>query len=106
MGPDVLPPAPQVRVCTGPDSIIIRISDHGGGIPPELEEQVWSYGFSTIQHQAPGQQQQQAPDGTCGAAAGGSSDGGSGSLAGLLKDAQVGRGGGGGHMRMLPGSAA
>ena len=40
-----MPPI-RVRVCDG-DAVTIRISDQGGGIPPEAMESVWKYGFTT-----------------------------------------------------------
>ncbi|GFR41707.1 hypothetical protein Agub_g2457 [Astrephomene gubernaculifera] len=43
-----LPPI-HVRVCDGSGgTLTIRISDQGGGIPPEIMDKVFSYGFTTI----------------------------------------------------------
>ncbi|KAL6764791.1 pyruvate dehydrogenase kinase-like protein [Haematococcus lacustris] len=44
-----LPPI-HVRICAGRGAadLSIRVSDQGGGIPPHLITQVWSYGFTTV----------------------------------------------------------
>jgi hypothetical protein len=41
-----MPPV-QIRVCAGPKSITVRISDQGGGIPEPYLSKVWAYGFTT-----------------------------------------------------------
>ncbi|KAG0217734.1 hypothetical protein BGX33_009742 [Mortierella sp. NVP41] len=40
-----LPPI-QITVCEGTHDIVFRVSDKGGGIPPEMESQLWSYAQS------------------------------------------------------------
>ena len=30
------------------DGWVVQVSDQGGGIPPDLSQKVWSYGFTTI----------------------------------------------------------
>ncbi|KAG0047564.1 hypothetical protein BGZ83_007396 [Gryganskiella cystojenkinii] len=42
-----LPPI-QITVCEGNNDITFRISDRGGGIPPEMESHLWSYSQSPI----------------------------------------------------------
>ena len=37
------PPAVEVLVCEAPQHLIIRISDQGGGIPPEVMPALWSF---------------------------------------------------------------
>ncbi|OZJ05459.1 hypothetical protein BZG36_01668 [Bifiguratus adelaidae] len=36
-------PPIRVTVCSGPTSLIFRVSDQGGGIPPEIYENLWAY---------------------------------------------------------------
>ncbi|KAG0006599.1 hypothetical protein BGZ65_006179 [Modicella reniformis] len=40
-----LPPI-QITVCEGTHDIVFRISDKGGGIPPDMEAHLWSYAQS------------------------------------------------------------
>ncbi|KAF9174054.1 hypothetical protein BGX21_001302 [Mortierella sp. AD011] len=40
-----LPPI-QITVCEGTHDIVFRISDKGGGIPPDMEAHLWSYSQS------------------------------------------------------------
>ncbi|EFJ48498.1 pyruvate dehydrogenase kinase [Volvox carteri f. nagariensis] len=52
-----LPPV-HIRVCDGAaGALTIKISDQGGGIPDDLIDKVWSYGFTTLgrkrRHAAP-----------------------------------------------------
>lgn len=42
-----LPPV-HVRICSGFNDLTLKVSDQGGGIPPDLSSKVWSYGFTTI----------------------------------------------------------
>ena len=37
------PPPVEVLICEAPQHVIIRISDQGGGIPPEVMPVLWSY---------------------------------------------------------------
>lgn len=37
----------QITVCACPNSVGIQVSDKAGGVPFELSEKIWSYGFST-----------------------------------------------------------
>ena len=37
-----LPPI-EVSICESPQHVIIRISDQGGGVPPELMPMLWSF---------------------------------------------------------------
>lgn len=41
-----LPPI-QARVCSGDTHLSVRISDQGGGIPSDVLDKAWSYGFTT-----------------------------------------------------------
>ncbi|KAL4447906.1 hypothetical protein ABPG75_005125 [Micractinium tetrahymenae] len=41
-----LPPI-HVRLCGGEQDITIRLSDQGGGIPADMEDSVWQFGFTT-----------------------------------------------------------
>ena len=50
-----MPPI-RVRVCEG-DAVTIRISDQGGGIPPEAMDSVWKYGFTTARTEAEPEQE-------------------------------------------------
>eukprot|EP00878_Enallax_costatus_P015017 GHUV01015724.1.p1 GENE.GHUV01015724.1~~GHUV01015724.1.p1 ORF type:complete len:495 (+),score=95.37 GHUV01015724.1:1927-3411(+) len=47
-------PAVQARVCSGDTHLTVRISDQGGGIPPDMLDKVWSYGFTTSSTGIPG----------------------------------------------------
>lgn len=42
--------APPIRItiCKGKREVSIRISDQGGGIPPENLEHIWDYSFTTV----------------------------------------------------------
>jgi len=44
--PDASLPDVVVKICAGEEMTII-VSDRGGGVPPELLNDVWGYGFST-----------------------------------------------------------
>lgn len=45
--PPRLPPI-HVRLCGGEDSVSVRVSDEGGGIPVEQVDKVWEFGWTTI----------------------------------------------------------
>lgn len=112
--PPKLPPL-HVRVCGGQGTLTLRISDQGGGIPDDIIDKVWSYGFTTIGRSASStsSSSRSTPNGNGGG--GGSSSGngsstvGSGSgpdvVEGLgsaghgLQDAMVRGGGAGGGSR-------
>lgn len=40
-------PSIHVKICESEYDVTIRISDEGGGIKPELLDEIWKYGFST-----------------------------------------------------------
>lgn len=40
-------PDVNIRICSG-DYATIHVSDQGGGIPPTVMPQVWSYGYTTV----------------------------------------------------------
>jgi len=42
-----LPPI-KILIAPGKEIVTIRISDQGGGIPPELLSKIWQYGFTTM----------------------------------------------------------
>lgn len=42
------PPPIRVRVCTGDDTVTLRISDEGGGIPQAITPRIWEFGFTTL----------------------------------------------------------
>ncbi|CAL5227736.1 g10752 [Coccomyxa viridis] len=41
-------PAIHVTICPAPNSVTLRISDQGGGIPEDSLEQVFHYGYTTV----------------------------------------------------------
>lgn len=42
-----MPPL-HVRICGGEDDVTIRISDQGGGIPPQFMKKVWEFGWTDL----------------------------------------------------------
>jgi len=93
-----LPPV-QVRVCGGPSSITLRISDQGGGIPEAYQSKVWTYGFTTSDLCAAGGGESGSPGGDAGSSGGGGvggDDGGDGDGGFGMGGAGTGTGGGGG----------
>lgn len=47
-------PSIHVRICGGKDDVTIRISDQGGGIPPENLERVWEFGWTDLEDASAG----------------------------------------------------
>ncbi|KAL9128720.1 MAG: hypothetical protein Q9217_002653 [Psora testacea] len=43
LGPAKKPPPIEVLICEAPEHVIVRISDQGGGIPPEVMPVLWSF---------------------------------------------------------------
>lgn len=42
-------PVIHVRICGGKDDVTIRISDQGGGIPPQNLDRVWEFGWTDLE---------------------------------------------------------
>eukprot|EP01059_Diplonema_ambulator_P017425 TRINITY_DN2943_c0_g1_i1.p1 TRINITY_DN2943_c0_g1~~TRINITY_DN2943_c0_g1_i1.p1 ORF type:complete len:410 (+),score=93.47 TRINITY_DN2943_c0_g1_i1:49-1278(+) len=45
-------PKVVMRICHG-NEITLTIHDRGGGIPPEVADNIWTYGFTTVQENKP-----------------------------------------------------
>jgi len=41
-------PSITILIAPGKEIVTIRISDQGGGIPPEFHSRIWQYGFTTM----------------------------------------------------------